>query len=192
MLGRRIAVMKEGAIQQVAEPTVVYRHPANLFVAAFIGFPAMNCFEGRIAPRGKALLFEEQGPANAAARGGLALALNGPMAERMQAWADRPVILGIRPEHIARSMSAPGAPQAQTVEAVVEVVQPMGAESYLVLAGAGRSFLARVPASDPARPLERVRLVFDIAQAHFFDAITQRAIGTGMADVQDQNGPREN
>jgi multiple sugar transport system ATP-binding protein len=187
MLGRRIAVMKEGVIQQVAEPGVVYRHPANLFVAGFIGFPAMNFFKGKIVQGAGALRFEEQVPAGAAAQGRLALPLHESMAGRMKDWAGRTVILGIRPEHIARSTALPDAPPAQTVEALVEVVQPMGAECYLTLnlnpnpnldlAGMAQSFVARVPATDCARALQRLSLVFDMARAHFFDAITERAIG---------------
>ncbi len=177
MLGRRIAVMKEGVIQQVAEPGVVYRHPANLFVAGFIGFPAMNFFKGKIVPGAGVLRFEAQVPAGAPAQGRLALALDESMAGRMRDWAERSVILGIRPEHIAWRMVVPEAPPAQTVEAVVEVVQPMGAESYLNLSGMGQSFVARVPATEAVRALERVSLVFDMGRAHFFDAITGRALG---------------
>jgi multiple sugar transport system ATP-binding protein len=199
MLGRRIAVMKEGAIQQVAEPGVVYRHPANLFVAGFIGFPAMNFFKGAIVQGAGALLFEGQVTAGAATPGRLTLPLDNRMAGPMKEWAGRTVILGIRPEHIARSTAAPDAPPAQTVEALVEFIQPMGAESYLNLsltpnpnlnlnlnlslnpnpdpAGMAQSFVARVPATDPVRALQRVSLVFDMARAHFFDAATERAIG---------------
>jgi multiple sugar transport system ATP-binding protein len=177
MLGQRLAVMKEGVIQQVAEPGVVYRHPANLFVAGFIGFPAMNFFEGKIVQGSGALLFEEQAPAGASAPGRLALPLANSTAERMKNWAERTVILGIRPEHIALGTAVPDSPLAQTTEALVEVVQPMGAESYLNLAGMAQSFVARVPATERVRALQRVSLVFDMGRAHFFDAVTERAIG---------------
>jgi multiple sugar transport system ATP-binding protein len=177
MLGQRLAVMKEGVIQQVAEPAVVYRHPANLFVAGFIGFPAMNFFEGKIVQGSGALVFEEQAPAGASAPGRLALPLANSTAERMKNWAERTVILGIRPEHIALGTAVPDSPLAQTTEALVEVVQPMGAESYLNLAGMAQSFVARVPATERVRALQRVSLVFDMGRAHFFDAVTERAIG---------------
>ena len=177
MLGRRIAVMKEGVIQQVAEPEAVYRHPANLFVAGFIGFPAMNFFKGRLVPGGGALCFEEHVPAGAPAPAGLVLRLDDSMAGRMKDWANQSVILGIRPEHIARRNTVPEAPPAQAVEAVVEVVQPMGAETYLSLAGTAQPFVARVPAGGRVRSGERVGLVFDMARAHFFDAITERTLG---------------
>ena len=176
MLGRRLAVMKEGAIQQVAEPAVVYRRPANLFVAGFIGFPTMNFFKGKIVQAAGALLFEVQVPAGAPAQGRLALPLDESMAGPMKDWAGRTVILGIRPEHIAQKFDVPEAPPAQTVEALVEVIQPMGAESYLNLAGMAQSFVARVPATGHLRPLDRVSLVFDMGRAHFFDAATERAI----------------
>ncbi|MGO9202837.1 MAG: ABC transporter ATP-binding protein [Limisphaerales bacterium] len=177
MLGQRLAVMKEGVIQQVAEPEFVYRHPANLFVAGFIGFPAMNFFEGKIVQGSGVLLFEEQAPASASAPGRLALPLANSTAQRMKNWAQRTVILGIRPEHIALGTAVPDSPPAQTMEALVEVVQPMGAESYLNLAGMAQSFVARVPATERVRALQRVSLVFDMGRAHFFDAVTERAIG---------------
>jgi multiple sugar transport system ATP-binding protein len=177
MLGRRIAVMKDGAIQQVAEPAVLYRHPANLFVAGFIGFPTMNFFKGRIVQGTGALWFQERVPAGATTQGSLALPLDESMAGPMKDWAERSVILGIRPEHIAQRTGVSDASPAQTVEALVEVVQPMGAESYLYLTGMAQSFVARVPATDPVRARQRVSLLFDMGRAHFFDALTERAIG---------------
>jgi len=136
----------------------------------------MSFFKGRISHRGGALRFEEEVPAGAP--GGLALALDERLAGPMKEWAERKVILGIRPEHIARRTAAATAPGTQTVEAVVEVVQPLGAESYLSLAGAAQSFLARVPATEPVHALQRISLVFDMARAHFFDALTEKAIGS--------------
>jgi multiple sugar transport system ATP-binding protein len=177
MLGRRIAVMKDGAIQQVAEPAVLYRHPANLFVAGFIGFPTMNFFRGKIVQGAEALWFEEQAPAGAVAQGRLALPLHESMAGSMKDWTQRSVIMGIRPEHIARRSGVSDAPAAPTAEALVEVVQPMGAESYVYLTGLAQPFVARVPTTETVRALERVSLLFDMGQARFFDALTERAIG---------------
>jgi multiple sugar transport system ATP-binding protein len=107
----------------------------------------------------------------------LALRLDDTMAGRMKEWANQSVILGIRPEDIAQRTVAPDAPPAQTVEAVVEAMQPTGAESYLNLTGMAQPFVARVPAAVRVRALERVSLVFDMAQAHFFDPVTERTIG---------------
>ncbi len=168
--------MKDGAIQQVAEPGVVYRQPANRFVAAFIGFPTMNFFNGTLVPRDGALFFEPQAQDRGGAPGGLALRLEEPIAGRMKDWAGRNLILGIRPEHIGPTAGSPSPPPGRTVEAVVESVQPMGAESYLSLSGPASSFVARVPARDTLRASDRVSVVFDMAQAHFFDRLTEKAI----------------
>jgi multiple sugar transport system ATP-binding protein len=176
VLGHRIAVMNAGVIQQVAEPLGLYRHPANLFVAGFIGSPPMNFFQGTLVQKGNALFFQEQSPHSAAAPAGLALRLEDSLAARMRDCPGRKVILGIRPEHIADRLSVPDAPPEQTVEAVVEVVQPMGSETYLHLAGGAQPFVARLPATDCLHAGQRIVLAFAMRHAQLFDPATGEAV----------------
>ncbi|MFO1060126.1 MAG: sn-glycerol-3-phosphate ABC transporter ATP-binding protein UgpC [Dongiaceae bacterium] len=126
-MGERIVVMKDGVVQQQGSPMEVYGDPDNRFVADFIGSPAMNFIEGRL-----------EGGRARASRGALAL----PLSPALAALGDRPATFGIRPEHIAVERS-PGAPGA--VPAVVEVVEPLGAETVVEVTAAGETLVVRVP-----------------------------------------------
>lgn len=173
-MGDRIAVMKEGAIQQVAEPMTIYNHPANLFVAGFMGSPPMNFFKGVVARRDSGVFFEEQGLSNAkpAATQGFSLRLNEAHAAHVAAYMDRSVVFGIRPEHIADKSQSDAASSGQCVEAVVEAVESLGPETHLHACVEAHSFISRV--SSDFRPTvgQRIPLAFDIGQAHWFDAET--------------------
>jgi multiple sugar transport system ATP-binding protein len=177
-LGDRVAVMKAGAIQQVADPVELYRNPANRFVAAFIGSPPMNFFRGSLVSKGNALWFEEQaGLAPDAARP-INLCLDDAGSGPLRAYTEQQVLLGIRPEHIVlQTADAQTSTPGQTVEAVAEVIQQMGSETHVHFSGAAHSFVARMPASIDVRVNERLRLVFAMRNARFFDPATERAIG---------------
>jgi multiple sugar transport system ATP-binding protein len=165
MLGDRIAVMREGVIQQIADRSEIYRHPANLFVAGFVGSPPMNFFHGQIAQRDGALFFET-------------LRLDPNWGAKLASYAGRKVILGLRPEHITRATSdLPG----RTIEANVEAVQPVGPETYLCLRSGAYSFVARVPATDDTCANQQVTLAFAMTHASFFDLETGQAIGPNPA-----------
>ena len=176
-LGQRVAVMNQGVIQQVAAPMDLYRHPANLFVAGFIGSPPMNLFDGTVVQEGAALVFQESARSRATAASPLRLELDAARVSPLQPHLGKPIVLGIRPEHITCAPPPPRTPGGRTVQAVVELVQPLGAETCLHLAGHTRSFIARVPAAHPARPDEQLSLRFDLRHAHFFDPVSGVAIG---------------
>jgi multiple sugar transport system ATP-binding protein len=169
-LGRRVAVMKHGLIQQVAAPMTLYEHPANLFVAGFIGSPPMNFFDGTLIAKGSALVFEEAHRNPAAAPRPITLQLYASLAPRLRSHIGKPVALGIRPEHVICASPERDPSPERALQAVVELVQPMGAETYLHLAGHTRSFIARVAANHPAIPNQAVSLTFDLRHAHFFDS----------------------
>lgn len=171
-MGDRICVMKDGHIQQVAAPLELYNRPVNLFVAGFIGSPPMNFFKGVIRRAGAALTFVETNPAGAP----VTLAFTGPLAARAAAHAGKPIIFGIRPENLhevpADAIPAPGT----TAEVTVEVAEPMGAETYLYLTTGAASFIARVGPTDKFTPDQKIRVGFDLAQAHLFDATTEQVL----------------
>ena len=175
-LGQRVAVMKDGVIQQVADPMRLYRHPANLFVAGFIGSPPMNFFNGTLLAKGDTLFFQEQTAGNPAVPKPLTFQLNDASAPPLRPYAGKSVVFGIRPEDIVCNLPLPETPLGRTVEAVVEVVQPLGSETYLHLAGHAHSFVARVRATDHFNVSQKVSLAFDMRQAHFFDP----ALGTAI------------
>ena len=144
----RIVVLNGGRIEQVGSPLELYDRPANLFVAGFIGSPAMNVLDATVSEDGAAAIVD-------GAR--LALAAG--------AEPGRPVRLGIRPEHL--SLSAEGIP------VTVSVIEPTGSETYLMTrhgaAGAGREITAVTRERPDLAPGRQVHLAPDPAAIHLFD-----------------------
>jgi multiple sugar transport system ATP-binding protein len=175
-LGDRIAVMKDGVIQQAAEPMEVYHQPANLFVAGFIGSPAMNFFRGTLVQREGGIFFQEQPGANGDAKS-FAVRVEGEKAARIVDHAGRNIILGLRPENIADKLHLRDATDAWTLEAVVEMVESLGAETYLQATSGAHSFVARMQPGYRAAADQKISLVLDMRHAHFFDPETERRIG---------------
>ena len=128
-LADRIAVMRGGIIQQLDAPQVIYNRPSNLFVAGFIGSPSMNFLHGATVDSGRAFQF-----------GAIASTLPAMTAARS---LDRPkAILGLRPEHIEIGLEErPGV----SLPAVVEIDEPMGADSLVWLKAGGQQMSVRVP-----------------------------------------------
>ncbi|MBI4325981.1 MAG: sn-glycerol-3-phosphate ABC transporter ATP-binding protein UgpC [Chloroflexi bacterium] len=175
-LGDRLAVMKEGVILQVADPLTLYQHPANLFVAGFIGSPPMNFFQGAIAGDGRRLWFAEPDQAGGQQQPRFRLAVSEPIAPKLLDRLGKPVILGLRPEDIAVASGLEEAGRADVAEARIEVVEPMGSETFLYLTAGAYSFVARVPADARPEVNQVVRLKFDLCRAHFFDPDTEKAL----------------
>lgn len=159
-MGDRIVVMLDGVIQQVAPPLELYRQPVNSFVATFIGSPPMNLIAGALERTAAGLRF-------VGAEGGPSIAVPEGWAARLDHLAGRPVTLGVRPEDL--TASGEDTPPEQTLEARVEVIEPMGAETYLYLRAGANALTARVhPQSDP-RVGQPFTLHVHGANLHFFD-----------------------
>ena len=175
-MGDRVAVLRAGALEQVARPLDVYRHPANLFVAGFIGSPPMNFLAGQLLPAGGALFFESQTEGGASPAGQVKLKVVDDMTGKLQSYAGKPVILGIRPEHIVTGVSGSGAQPDEAVAATVQSMESTGAEAFLRTAWNSEPLTVRVPAEERRNAGEQVPLRFDMRQAHFFDPITEQAL----------------
>jgi multiple sugar transport system ATP-binding protein len=171
-MGDRICVMKDGDIMQVAAPLALYRHPVNLFVAGFIGSPPMNFFRGTVRRTGGQLAFVEAGDRPAS----LTLALGDTLSARATGQTDQPVVLGIRPEDVHDTLTLAAPDPARTVEVRVEISEPMGAETYLHLDSGTTSFIARVRPTNRIEPGQKMKVTFDLDQAHLFDAATGRVL----------------
>ena len=169
-LGDRIAVLRQGSLQQVAGPMDLYRQPANLFVAGFIGSPSMNLFQGTLASDAGGLFFHED------AGSGLKLRVADEMSARLAGMTGKKVVLGIRPEHIAEKSEAKDATNGQAVEALAGVVEPMGPETFVYAMNGSHSFAARVRPDFQAAAQQKISLVFDMRHAHFFNPATELAI----------------
>jgi len=175
-MGDRIAVMKEGVIQQVADPIHIYRHPANLFVAGFIGAPSMNFFRGTLGGEPGGLYFFEQTQPGSGKKSGFQLRLLPEHSTKLAGRSGSPVILGSRPEDIGLSTGGIGAPADSTVDAVVELVEPLGAETLFHLTTGAHTLVARLGPADRMAPGQKVRAIFTSAGFHFFDPTTEQAI----------------
>ena len=167
-MGQRIVVMKDGKMQQVADPISLYDGPSNRFVAGFIGMPPMNVFDGHIRGGGGAMVFE--GP------GGMMTPVPERYRTALAAYCDKPVTLGLRPEDIG-SAAAEQLPAAHRIRAVVEVVEPMGSESNIYFRLGETSFISRVDAHRKFRVGETAAPAVFVDKSHFFDPLTERRIG---------------
>ena len=125
-LGDRVVVMNDGRIQQVAPPLTVYDYPVNRFVAGFLGTPAMNFMGGRLAADGDRLVFEVDS---------VRIALPVEVAARVKSYVGKRVTLGVRPEDISASSDGKFAGPGNVVPTTVRVVEPLGDEQIVHLAG---------------------------------------------------------
>ncbi|HDP34596.1 MAG TPA: sn-glycerol-3-phosphate ABC transporter ATP-binding protein UgpC [Candidatus Hydrogenedentes bacterium] len=167
-MGDRIVVMLDGVIQQVAAPLELYHHPVNRFVAGFIGSPPMNMIEGKLVADQGALYFVDNESC-------IKLKTPAFRDETLRPYVDKPITLGIRPEHLLENPEQQEK-QGISMKAMVEVVEPMGSEINLYLTVGGQSLTARIhtdtqPAVDTAHILD-----VDMEAIHFFDVNTEMTI----------------
>ncbi len=166
-MGDRIVVMKDGLIQQTDDPISLYDHPKNRFVAGFIGSPPMNFFEGTLQSENGKTVFDE---------GKIRLVLPDEIAKKLQATGAKEVTFGIRPEDIYDPSQVKNLPQTVPVTARVEIMEPMGAETYLYLTTEKTPFVARVGAHVTADVDEKKVLHFNLAKCHFFDPKSEKTL----------------
>jgi multiple sugar transport system ATP-binding protein len=158
-LGHRLAVMKDGALEQLGTPEQVYSRPANLFVAGFLGSPAMNFFPGRVDAGSRAFVAGE-----------LALPLSGEQAARAAGAAA--VTLGVRPEHIEVAREA----RDGFLAGRVYVSESMGNENLVVVELAGFRLSCRTAPEAGLDFESPVWVRFRADRLHFFDTATGRAL----------------
>ena len=170
-LADRMAVMHVGRIEQVGRPMEIYQAPRNLFVAGFVGTLPMNLIEGTLAHRNGALWFGGASESRSHPAG-LAFELPDCLKATLGSYRAGPVIFGIRAEHIHEVAPSEPAIQQPTLDATVEIVEPMGAETHLCLAIGPYRLMARVAASSRARAGETIRVALELDRAHFFDAVS--------------------
>ena len=166
-MGDRIAVMRDGKIQQCADPITIYDKPANKFVAGFIGSPPINFMNGRIIQKERKYYFDE---------GSFQVKLVEEMHKVIAPYIGKTAILGIRSEDIYDKLFVSEASPENTVTATCEVVEPMGSEVYLYLNTGKHTFVARVGAHDRPEVNRDIDLVFDMSKVHFFDSETENTI----------------
>jgi multiple sugar transport system ATP-binding protein len=156
-LATKIVVMKGGVIQQIGSPSEIYNRPANLFVADFMGNPAMNLIPARARQGGAGTEIE------IARKGSAPIVLTDAQHRNLP----EEVILGVRPEDIAEPGQRPGG-SAQEADCLVDIVEPAGADTYVVMQMGGKQVTARLHAETRARPGQVQRLAFDLGKVSYF------------------------
>jgi multiple sugar transport system ATP-binding protein len=163
-MGDRIVVMSAGRIQQIGTPLELYHSPVNLFVAGFIGSPAMNLFHGYLRVEQGEPFFQEKA-------GGLRIAMP-DLPARIAVDGSHEIVLGIRPEDIYHA-EGPYVPHPSAeLRARVDLVEPMGNEVFLYVTVDGHEIVARIAPDQLPAPDTDIRLAVDLRRLHFFDALT--------------------
>jgi multiple sugar transport system ATP-binding protein len=172
-LADRIAVMNEGVLQQVGTPTEVYQHPANLFVAQFVGSPVMNVTKATL---------KANGAATKVAIGDGAASFDFPpdLPQRMAAagHSDPEVTVGVRPEGV---LVARGEIRGY-IPVEAHIIEPLGAYDIVDLKIGGQFLRARTASGFVGKPGDTVWARLDIAQTHFFSPRTGASLHTRLAD----------
>ncbi len=190
-MGDRVAVIKDGVLQQVAAPEDLYDTPDNVFVAAFIGSPSMNLYEAEIVARGSGFAVE---------MGANTLALDDSViADRpaLRDYVDTALVVGIRPEDLEDGAVSRGHPADRQLDATIDIREALGAETLMHFAleatmvdsgdpdaldelgeeGASRC-TGRFSAATRARPGDRIKVNVATENLHFFDRSTHLAVRT--------------
>ncbi|QCX33731.1 sn-glycerol-3-phosphate ABC transporter ATP-binding protein UgpC [Caloramator sp. E03] len=168
-MGTKIVVMKDGVIQQVDTPQRIYEHPANIFVAGFMGSPQMNFINAKLIKEGNKVLVSF---------GKVKLALPEDKANIVieKGCVNKEVIFGIRPQHIDDSLEAINQNPETVVEAKVELIEHMGSETYLYLICEDNNIIARVAPTSKTKTDETVRVAFEMSNVHIFDKETELSV----------------
>ncbi|NLM97503.1 MAG: sn-glycerol-3-phosphate ABC transporter ATP-binding protein UgpC [Halanaerobiaceae bacterium] len=171
-MGDRIVVLRDGFIQQVADPLTLYNKPVNMFVAGFIGSPAMNFLDARLVKEDNKLYVESKGSFKI-------LVPESKVSEypELNEYVGKEIVFGIRPEDLEdASLVDVSVDDDKSFSATVEVVEPMGSEIYLYLAINGHSMIARVDAHSTAKVGDVVKLLVKTDNMHIFDSETEKSI----------------
>ncbi|MBY5406780.1 ABC transporter ATP-binding protein [Rhizobium leguminosarum] len=171
-LATKIAVLKDGVLQQFGAPAEIYNNPANIFVADFMGSPAMNLLTARVHVGGSGVAV------SMARQQAEPLVLSVPHAPSgLSAYGGKEVIFGIRPEALTDPDGADR--NARTIcegDCLIEVVEPAGADTFAVTRLGGKEVVARLRADVGIAPGQTARLAFNLDKAVFFDSETRQRI----------------
>ncbi|MBM3152513.1 MAG: sn-glycerol-3-phosphate ABC transporter ATP-binding protein UgpC [Chloroflexi bacterium] len=166
-MATRIAVINKGKLQQLDTPQSLYDRPANMFVAGFIGSPAMNFFKGHLRKSGSKLVIDT---------GGFAVTVPAERAKPIQSYVDKPVVFGLRPEDVYNPQFVPPGIHAENVAVKVDVTELMGNEIFLYLVNGENIFVARVDPRTNFRIGDQAQVAFNMDNFHLFDPSSEMAI----------------
>ena len=167
-MGDRIVVMRDGSIQQIADPITLYDKPVNRFVAGFIGSPPMNFIECRVTREGGKFHARTET---------LDFQIPEERAGKLGPYVGKDVFLGIRPEHILDPLSSEHRGTGETFQASVWVVEPLGSEKLVHLRVGATTLVARMAPHIPLKMGEKAPFVARMDRVYFFDKDTELVIG---------------
>jgi multiple sugar transport system ATP-binding protein len=171
-LATKIAVLKDGVLQQFGTPAEIYNNPANLFVADFMGSPAMNLLSATVEGGGNDLRVSLARP------DAEPLHLPVTQANGLSAYAGKEIVFGIRPEALTDPDGADrNARSLVEGECLIEVVEPAGSDTFAVTKLGGKEVVARLRADARIAPGQHTRLAFNLDKAVYFDPQSQQRIG---------------
>jgi multiple sugar transport system ATP-binding protein len=166
-MGSRICVLRDGIMMQIDTPQNLYDSPDNVFVAGFIGSPAMNFFDVTLVPQDGDLYVDG---------GAFRLKLPPEKAQSAQDHAGKQVIFGTRPEDIHDREFTPPGIRAEPMTATVDVTELMGNEIFVYLLSGQKQFIARMDPRTSARIGKEMDIVVNMDNIHLFDRDTEEAI----------------
>ena len=171
-LADRIAIMKDGIVQQLDSPHGVYENPANLFVAGFIGSPSMNFIPCRLIRSNNTVGVQLEAADQTSAFLPIGHKSNG-----LETWVDRELILGLRPEHISTSFPQQDASDhIHPINCQVDVIEPTGPDTLVFVNINAKKVTCRVHPHEAKAPGELIGLLVDMSRAIFFDPETEKRI----------------
>lgn len=166
-LGERVAVMKDGVIQQCDDPQTIYDHPGNMFVAGFLGSPGMNFLSAKLTEENNSLY---------AVNTNFKLKVTQDKAGKLKDYLGCEVILGIRPENLKTQEMAPGYDPEAILKARVRVLEPVGVELIIHAENGGVELVARLAPQTEVAIDQTIALVVEMEFMHIFDKETKRTI----------------
>jgi len=166
-MASRIAVINKGVLQQLDTPQVLYDRPDNMFVAGFIGAPAMNFFKAKLEKGAKGLTVDA---------GTFVVPIPAERSKAYENYVGKSVVFGIRPEDIYNPAFVPPGIHSAPVEAKVDVTELMGNEIFLYLVTGQSTVVARVDPRTNFRIGDKVQVAFNMDKCHLFDPETEKAI----------------
>jgi multiple sugar transport system ATP-binding protein len=166
-MASRIAVINKGILQQLDTPQNLYDHPANLFVAGFIGTPAMNFFPGKLRKDDGKIVVDT---------GDFAVPIPAKKAKGLENHVGKDIIFGLRPENIHDVDFVPPNTDSEKVAVKVDLTELMGNEIFLYMVSGKNTFVARVDPRSQLRVGQQAQVAFDMDNFHLFDAATEEAL----------------
>lgn len=178
-LGQRVAVLERGVLQQVDTPQRLYDHPANVFVAGFIGSPAMNFLNATLVEEDHGLVAEGQG---------FQISIPPEKASQLERQVGQAIIVGVRPEHLQPESQIDDSGSLSRITLRVRVVEPLGSELVIYGDLSSSPLVAKLDPSVKISVGEELHLAVNTAQLRLFDRETERSL-LPIADAPELSAP---